>query len=160
MQPFDVKLRFCRQPWCTVRLEVGYDEIGDAQVAEPCLSEGIVEIFKTLCLDEPRPVPLMPLTHQVAQKLHGVSDIGGNRAHDLVDLQLIFAHGGVDLSEVHRIARSLFANRRRQAWPPTVAKGPTWDSLYADAKGTLDVLPTVDEAVAWANGLIAEIDRA
>ena len=97
MQPFDVKLRYCRQPWCTVRLEAGYDEIGDAQVSEAFISEEIVEIFKTLCLDIPKPVPLMPLPHQVAQKLHGLSDIGGNRAHDLIDLQLIFAHGGVDL---------------------------------------------------------------
>ena len=51
MQPFDVKLRYCRQPWCTVRLEAGYDEIGDAQVSEAFISEEIVEIFKTLCLD-------------------------------------------------------------------------------------------------------------
>ena len=33
MLPFDVKLKYMRQPWCTVRLEVGYDEIGDAREA-------------------------------------------------------------------------------------------------------------------------------
>ena len=33
MLPFDVKLKYMRQPWCTVRLEVGYDEIGDARDA-------------------------------------------------------------------------------------------------------------------------------
>jgi len=96
----------------------------------------------------------------VAQKLHGLSDIGGNRAHDLIDLQLIFAHGGVDLAEVHRIAKRLFANRRRQAWPPRIDKGDNWESLYADAKGNIDVLPTCDEAVKWANELIARIDNA
>ena len=159
MQPFDVKLRYCRQPWCTVRLEAGYDEIGDAQVSEAFISEEIVEIFKTLCLDIPKPVPLMPLTHQVAQKLHGLSDIGGNRAHDLIDLQLIFAHGGVDLAEVHRIAKRLFANRRRQAWPPRIVKGTNWESLYADAKGSIDVLSSCDEAVMGANDLIASIDK-
>ena len=102
----------------------------------------------------------MPLTHQVAQKLHGLSDIGGNRAHDLIDLQLIFAHGGVNLAEVHRIAKRLFANRRRQSWPPKIVKGENWDSLYADARGNLNVLPTCAEAVSWANNLIASIDRA
>jgi len=160
MQPFDVKLQYLHQPWCTVRLEVGYDEIGDAQMAEPFLSADILEVFKTLCLEEPRPVPLMPLTHQVAQKLHGVSDVGGSRAHDLVDLQLIYSHGDVDAKEVRRIAERLFANRRRQTWPPKVVKGESWDSLYADAAQNLPVLQKCDDAVAWVNDLITRISRA
>lgn len=160
MQPFDVKLLYLHQPWCTVRLEVGYDEIGDAQTAERFLSADILDVFRALCLEEPGPVPLMPLAHQVAQKLHGVSDVGGSRAHDLVDLQLIYAHGDVDAKEVRRIAERLFANRRRQAWPPTVVKGESWDSLYADAAQSLPVLPTCDDAVAWANALIEQIAGA
>lgn len=160
MQPFDVKLQYAHQPWCTVRLEVGYDEIGDAQTAEPFLSADILDVFKALCLEEPRPVPLMPLTHQVAQKLHGVSDPGGSRAHDLVDLQLVYAHGEVDAREIRRIAERLFANRRRQTWPPMVVKGEAWDSLYADAARDLPVLSNCDEAVSWANNLISRISKA
>ena len=143
-----------------VRLEVGYDEIGDAQKSEEFISPEIVDIFKALCLELPKPVPLMPLTHQVVQKLHGLSEPGGSRAHDLVDLQLIFSHGGVDLAETKRIAERLFANRRRQTWPPTVIKGDGWDSLYDDARHGLSVLPTCDEAVKWANELIASIANA
>ena len=160
MLPFDVKLRYYRQPWCTVRLEVGYDEIGDAQTAEPFISPDILDVFKTLCLEQPKPVPLMPLPHQVAQKLHGLSDFGCNRAHDLVDLQLILAHGGLDFVETRRIAERLFANRRRQDWPPQVVKGDKWDTLYADARGTLDVLESVDAAIEWANALVAKIATA
>ncbi len=160
MQPFDIKLRYYRQPWCTVRLEVGYDEIGDAQTAEPFISPDILDVFKTLCLEQPKPVPLMPLPHQVAQKLHGLSDFGCNRAHDLVDLQLILAHGGLDFVETRRIAERLFANRRRQDWPPQVVKGDKWDTLYADARGTLDVLESVDAAIEWANALVAKIATA
>ena len=160
MQPFDVKLRYMKQPWCTVRLEVGYDEIGDAQVAEEFIADDILDVFKNLCLDEPKPIPLMPLTHQVVQKLHGVSEPNSSRAHDLVDLQLIFAHDAVDLKEVSRIAKRLFANRRRQPWPTLITKGESWDSLYADAAMGLEVLETVDEAIAWANELIAKIDAA
>lgn len=160
MQPFDVKLRYCKQPWCTVRLEVGYDEIGDAQKSEEFISPEILDIFKALCLELPKPVPLMPLTHQVVQKLHGLSEPGGSRAHDLVDLQLIFSHGGVDLAETKRIAERLFANRRRQTWPPMVTKGIGWDSLYDDARHGLAVLPTCDEAVQWANELIDSIAKA
>ena len=160
MQPFDVKLRYMKQPWCTVRLEVGYDEIGDAQTAEEFIAQEILDVFKNLCLDEPKPIPLMPLTHQVAQKLHGVSEPNSSRAHDLVDLQLIFSRDAVDLKEVSRIAKRLFANRRRQPWPSLITKGESWDSLYADAAEGLEVLETVDEAVAWANELIERIDAA
>ena len=160
MQPFDVKLRYMKQPWCTVRLEVGYDEIGDAQVAEEFIADDILDVFKNLCLDEPKPIPLMPLTHQVVQKLHGVSEPNSSRAHDLVDLQLIFAHDAVDLKEVSRIAKRLFANRRRQPCPTLITKGESWDSLYADAAEGLEVLETVDEAVAWTNELIERIHAA
>ena len=160
MQPFDVKLRYMKQPWCTVRLEVGYDEIGDAQVAEEFIADDILDVFKNLCLDEPKPIPLMPLTHQVVQKLHGVSEPNSSRAHDLVDLQLIFAHDAVDLKEVSRIAKRLFANRRRQPWPTLIKKGESWDSLYSDAAAGLDVMGNVDEAIAWANDLIAKINAS
>ena len=160
MQPFDVKLRYMKQPWCTVRLEVGYDEIGDAQVAEEFIADDILDVFKNLCLDEPKPIPLMPLTHQVVQKLHGVSEPNSSRAHDLVDLQLIFAHDAVDLKEVSRIAKRLFANRRRQPWPTLIKKGESWDSLYSDAAAGLDVMGNVDEAIVWANDLIAKINAS
>ena len=99
----------------------------------------------------------MPLAHQVAQKLHGLSDSGSNRAHDLVDLQLIIAHGGVDFAETRRIAERLFANRRRQAWPPLIAKGDNWDTLYADARGNIDVLVPSDAAIEWVNALVKQI---
>lgn len=160
MQPFDVKLKYRNAPWCTVNLEVGYDEIGDAQHSEPFIDASVVEVFKTLCLPLPKPVPLMSLEHQVAQKLHGVSEPGGKRAHDLIDLQLIFSRSNVDIVETRRIAVRLFANRQRQTWPTMVAKGEGWDELYAAAKGELPVRVAVDEAVEWVNELISRIDAA
>ena len=39
-------------------------------------------------------------------------------------------------------------------------KGEDWDSLYAAQADGLDVLPTADDAVAWANGLIERIDSS
>ena len=160
MQPFDVKLKYRNAPWCTVNLEVGYDEIGDAQHSEPFIDASVVEVFKTLCLPLPKPVPLMSLEYQVAQKLHGVSEPGGKRAHDLIDLQLIFSRSNVDIVETRRIVVRLFANRQRQTWPTMVAKGEGWDELYAAAKGELPVRVTVDEAVEWVNDLISRIDAA
>ena len=38
--------------------------------------------------------------------------------------------------------------------------GEGWDELYASQAKGLDVLPTADEAVEWANALVAKIDAA
>ena len=61
MQPIDVKLAYRRHPWCTVRLEVSHNEIGDADVVEMRdLPQKIKDIFAALNLPEPKPIPLMP----------------------------------------------------------------------------------------------------
>lgn len=43
------------------------------------------------------------------------------------------------------------AARRAQAWPPSVVVHPRWTTIYAEAAEGLEVLASVDEAVAWAN---------
>lgn len=82
------------------------------------------------------------------------------RTHDLIDLQLIEANAEVDLEKTKATCLRLFAYRRRQAWPPTVVKNDGWDERYASQSAGLGVLPTADEAIAWANALIARIDSA
>lgn len=160
MMPYDVKVAYNGRSWQTVRIEIGHNEIGDADEAELECPSDIADVLERLGFPRPDPVPVMRLPYQIAQKLHAVTMEGADRPHDLVDLQLMCARSQIDLAETRAICVRLFDYRRRQAWPPTVAKGPAWDSLYADAKGGLDVLPTVDEAVAWANGLIAESNKA
>ena len=34
VQPYDVKLDYLGKPWCTVPLEVGHNEIGDAEIID------------------------------------------------------------------------------------------------------------------------------
>ena len=118
------------------------------------------EMFAALGLPQPNPVPLMKLHHQVAQKLHAVTDRSQNRPHDLIDLQLIFSQAEPDLRLVKNTCVRLFAHRRRQPWPSEVVAGDDWDIGYSAAKYDLPVLPTVEEAVSWANELIARIDNA
>ena len=77
--------------------------------------------------------------------------------------QLIFGvadNGKVDYARVRNICRRFFAYRKKQAWPPTVAKGTDWESVYNEENDKQSVLATVDEAVAWANELIGRIDEA
>jgi hypothetical protein len=106
----------------------------------------------------------MPVAHQVAQKLHACTSINAKtgeneRAHDLVDLQLL-SRDGIDLPTTIVIARRLFASRRAQPWPPTVVVFSKWDTIYVEAADGLEVLPTVEQAAAWANVLIADLDAA
>ena len=160
MQPFDVKLAYNGKSWLTVPLEVGHDEIGDADEVEFGLAEDVAALFETVGLPAPGPSPLMPLHHQIAQKLHAVSTPGGDRAHDLIDLQVICSIGDVDLARTRETCVRLFAYRRQQTWPPVVESDSRWAGLYdAQAEG-LGVLGTVYEAVEWANGLIEAIDNS
>lgn len=155
-----MKLDYNGKPWLTAPLEVGHDEIGDADEPEWVIAPDAVEVFRLLGLPDPGPVPCMPLDHQVAQKLHALSDPGSDRAHDLVDLQVIIDNGDVDLARARRTCVRLFAYRGQQSWPPAIEKGEGWDGLYETASAGLDVLPGADEAVEWANGLVALIEAA
>lgn len=160
MQPYDIKLSYNEKPWCTVPLEIGHDEIGDAEDPDRGIAREIVDAFVALGFPEPKPVPLMRIEHQMAQKLHAASGAGSARAHDLVDLQLIVARESVDYSAVRQVCRRLFAYRRQQAWPPTMVKGDDWDELYLAQSEGLEVLPTVDDAIEWANDLVNRIEES
>ena len=157
MQPFDVKLAYNGKSWFTVRLEVGHNEIGDADVVEYGLAEDVAALFEKVGLPCPGPSPLMPLHHQIAQKLHGATEPGSRRAHDLIDLQLIVKNGNVDYEKTKETCIRLFRYRQMQVWPPTVVENKGWDELYRAQLRTDDVLPEVSQAVEWANNLIAHI---
>lgn len=161
MQPCDVKLNYKGAPWFTVKLEIGHNEIGDADEVEIVpLPHEIVNAFEFLCLPRPGNIPVMKLEYQIAQKLHGATELNSKRAHDLIDLQLICQKESLDFKKTAGICRELFRYRRKQPWPTLVVQNEGWDIAYAEQKGDLSVLPTVGEAVTWVNELIAKIDNA
>lgn len=157
MQPFAVKLDYNGKPWVTVDLEVGHNEIGDADEPDPCLPRFIVEMFESIGLPSPGPVPLMPVSHQIAQKLHGLSEPGSKRAHDLIDLQLLVAGCDVDYAKTRSVCERLFAYRQMQSWPPKIDGSADWNDLYREQSGELDVVGDVELAVTWANELVERI---
>lgn len=161
MQPCEVKLRYRDAPWYTVELEVGHNEIGDADARDMVeVPESLSELFEYLALPKPAPIPAMRLEYQVAQKLHGASAPGSKRAHDLIDLQLIAANTDLNLHLVRDICVRLFKYRRGQSWPPTITAKDGWSIVYNAEKGDLPVLPAIEEAVAWTNQLVERIDAA
>lgn len=157
MRPYEIKLEYNGKSWITVPLEIGHDEIGDADQPEYLISNDIIEIFSKLNFPEPKPIALMPIHHQIAQKLHALSSLNSERAHDLIDLQLILKHELLNLPLVLITCIRLFKSRRQQEWPPFITKGDAWDTLYASQIGRLPVAPNVDEAIDVINELVLEI---
>lgn len=151
MRPFDIRLIYRGSHWLTVRFELGRDEIGSTAEADDRIAADILDLFKALGLPAPSPLPLMTAEHQIAQKLHACTypnpKTGTNeRAHDLVDLQILMQDEPVDLAELNDIARRLFEARKTTAWPPTVRAHAHWDTLYAEAAEGLDVIPHACDA--------------
>lgn len=152
MQPFAVKLQYRNKSFTTVELEVGFDELGATEdLTETALSAELIDTFMALGLPRPDPVPVLPLHHQVSQKLHACTEPGSQRAHDLVDLQLMA--GLADDVLVAETVERLFRFRRQHAWPAVAASTKEWNTLYSDAATGLEevVLPTVGDAVQWLN---------
>jgi hypothetical protein len=161
MVPYRIRLAYRSRDWLSVTFELGRDEVGSTSHYERRVASDIVDLFESLGLETPQPIPVMAIDHQVAQKLHACTSIGprgGNdRAHDLVDLQILDQEEGVDLAAIGVTARRLFTSRRAQPWPPTVVAHQGWETLYAEAAEGLGVLPDVAAAVEWANDLISRI---
>lgn len=160
MHPFEVKLTYNGKSWMTLPLEIGHNEIGDADNPDMITSSEAAAFLKQLGFPEPNPIPCMRLDHQIAQKLHAVSHPGSQLAHDLIDLQIAVAEGDVDYAQVRKVCVRLFNYRQEQEWPPRIAKGKNWDSLYIAQSEGLEVLSTADEAIEWANSLISKIDAS
>ena len=165
MQPFNLRLSYMERHWLSVTFELGRDEVGSTENPDLRIADDLVELFAQLGLPTPSPVAVLAVDHQIAQKLHACTSIsrraGGNeRAHDLVDLQILCQEGNLDLAAVARTGVRLFAARHSQTWPPTVVVHQDWPTIYAEAAQGLAVLTDVAEAVDWANELIRRANLA
>lgn len=112
-------------------LDIAIDRLCARTADDPDMVESpeATRVLAELGFPKPDPVPCMKLEHQIAQKLHAASSAGSERAHDLIDLQIIIDNSDVDYEAARRTCERLFAYRKEQAWPPTIAKGEGWDAL-------------------------------
>ena len=161
MSPYKVKLNVYNKPFATVTLEVGYDELAAIEEGEPefVLADDIKDLFAVCGLPTPNPVPVLATHHQVAQKIHACTEPGSERAHDLVDLQLLWPASDKQLRLTAATTRRLFSYRRAHAFPGTCEPTSHWPTAYADAAEGLDVVPTSAEAVKWLNDRLATFSQ-
>jgi Nucleotidyl transferase AbiEii toxin, Type IV TA system len=115
MQPFELKLSYRHQSWLTLEFELGHEEIGSTENPTFVLADELIEMFDDLGLPAPSAVPLLATEHQIAQKLHACTTPnrhdGNDRAHDLVDLQLLIETDPPDQRVLPSVGRRHFVAR-------------------------------------------------
>ncbi|MBS9535466.1 nucleotidyl transferase AbiEii/AbiGii toxin family protein [Mycobacterium sp. M1] len=162
---FTAKLSYRGQAFASVPIEVSTVEAGNADQFDTLTSDALslVGVPATVA------IPCMSIPWQIAQKLHAVTAVlaepkVNDRAHDLVDLQLLQELlPDADVAKTRSACIAVFETRTQQPWPPTVAVPPHWPTIYTRALEGLDHLElagTVDEAAAAVQRFVAQIDRA
>nr|WP_281173969.1 nucleotidyl transferase AbiEii/AbiGii toxin family protein [Mycobacterium genavense] len=114
-------------------------------------------------------VPCMTIPWQIAQKLHAVTAVlevprVNDRAHDLVDLQLLEGLlPDTDLVLTRSACIAVFEARAQHPWPPNVVGLPHWPPIYSGALEGLDHLElaaTVEEAAEAIRRFVERSDSA
>ena len=162
---FTAKLSYRGKPFASVPIEVSTIEAGNADQFDILTSDalGLVGVSAAVT------VPCMTIPWQIAQKLHAVTAAlkapkVNDRAHDLVDLQLLEGLlADSDLLPTRSACIAVFEARAQHPWPPQVAALPHWALIYSGALEGLDHLElaaTVAEAAGIVQRLVHRIDRA
>ena len=163
---FTAKLSYRAKPFASIPIEVSTVEAGNADQFDTLTSHALGLIG----LPAQVAVPCMTIPWQIAQKLHAVTAVleepkVNDRAHDLVDLQLLegllLPNG--DLLSTRGACIAVFEARAQHPWPPKVVALPHWPLIYSRALEGLDHLElaeTVDAAAEVVQRFVVRIDRA
>ena len=158
-----VSLSYKGELWRSVQIDLAHNEIGIADEYVEELSADLADYVTAVGLPTPRPIPLVVVEYQIAQKIHALTLPGADRSHDLIDLQLLMAEDCANLGWVNELCRRIFAFRNAHAWPPVLVAGENWAEKYDKAKNELDEAAGVrdfEDALVWGRELIERIDRA
>jgi hypothetical protein len=160
MHPYRVALTFLGSSWGALDVEVSDPEIDPIPRTRREIDSDLVQFGAHFGFGTLQPIELVDLEYQIAQKLHAVTDPAYARAHDLVDLQLLW-NVGPNLPCLHRLCARTFDWRNRQPWPPfPLRQMDAWALAYADAReetevaGQTPVIPDVAAAREWLGRLV------
>ncbi len=164
-----LKLTYNKKGWGEVRLEVSRPEgrSADLDLLDHLEPDPDPSIFG---LARPGPVPCMPVTYQIAQKLHACTEVKqvpageepNSRFHDLLDLQLLEELVKADdWGRVREACVETFDIRKKHAWPPRVTVYGSWPAGYARiAAENAFPVAEIAEAVSRVHAMIDRIDAA
>lgn len=165
MHPYRVTLSFLDREWAGLDVEVSDPEIEPHARTRRAVDDELIELNAHFGFGELQPVELVDLEYQIAQKIHALTDPEYARAHDLVDLQLLWS-AGPDLSAVRVFCQRTFTFRRAQSWPPLPLRAMEgWELAYNEAReetevgGNSLVLADIASAREWFAPVIRSIDE-
>jgi hypothetical protein len=162
---FTAKLSYRGKPFASVPIEVSTVEAGNADQFDTLTSDALGLVGVPAAVS----VPCMTIPWQIAQKLHAVTAVlvaprVNDRAHDLVDLQLLEGLlPNTDLLSTRSACIVVFEARAQHPWPPRVAALPHWPPIYSGALEGLDHLElaaSAEDAAEAVQGFVERIDRA
>ncbi len=162
---FTVKIKYQGVPFVSVPVEVSPAEAGNTESADWAHSSA----FELIGLPVARPIPCMTIPWQIAQKLHAVTATLpdgrlNDRAHDLVDLQILETLIADEFLEpVRQACVEVFLAREQQTWPPHVEVSGHWPRIYSEALssvGELGLATDVQGAAASVNRFIERVNSA
>lgn len=166
MHPYRVSIAFLGSLWGALDVEVSDPEIDSQTHTRKEIDGDLVQFGAYFGFGELQPVELVDLEYQIAQKIHAVTDPAYDRAHDLVDLQLLW-DAAPDLPSLHRLCVDTFDLRHQQPWLPFPLRPMgDWALAYADAReetevgGQTPVLADVAAAREWLGRIIEDIAAA
>ena len=166
VHPYRVTLSFLGRKWAALDVEVSDPEIEPHAYTRRVVDGELVELGEHFNFGDLQAVELIDLESQLAQKIHAVTDPAYARAHDLVDLQLLW-DAGPDLIHLRGSCVRTFDFRSGQDWPPLPLRAmDEWERAYQVARketevdGRSPVLTGIESARAWLEQVIIAIDAA
>lgn len=164
MRPYRVTLSFLGREWGGLDLEVSDPEIEPHAHTRRQIDGELIELSSRFGFGALQPVELIDLEYQIAQKIHALTDPDYSRAHDLVDLQLLWA-AEPELDSVREFCVRTFNFRRAQEWPPVPLRPmDDWEPAYnlsreeTEIDGGSLVLADIDSAREWLKQIITSIN--
>lgn len=152
--------RVVNTPFSNVQLEVSIYE-GTPRPPE------MVRAFslKPFGLEGPESLPCIPLTKQIAQKIHAVTDPPGegktnDRFRDLLDIVMLSAVLPAS-SDLRDVCEETFAVRQGHPWPPDVVLHEHWRAPMEQRASEMGLdTRSADDIVAYVAQYIRDIEGA
>lgn len=171
---FDVFIELRGSTWRRVQIEISPDEAGIGEEFESVEAPPL----GAFGLPDPEKLVGISLHHQIAQKLHAVSDphdpptSRNDRPRDIVDLILLrdlaSSMGYPSNQEIANAAERVFDARATDAnalglepryWPPVIISHAHWGADYAKAASEVGMSLSLTEAVKQVNNWVAELSN-
>jgi len=154
----EMTVRYEGSAWNTISVDLAGEEI-------PGVVPEYIDAIDLSVLHLPGPdvVPCLPVNHQLAQKIHGMTQPPkegrrNERVKDLVDVLLIEELLG-EMAELRRTCVNVFEARGTHEWPPTLEVHEHWRGEFGRLAAEYGLqVGSLEEGAAQASELIARIE--